>query len=268
VRRVFASTSSAAAYGYDPYGLALQATAPLTDFVYGGMFYNADSGLYLTNYRAYDPVAGRWLSRDPLGESTDPGSNLYAYVASEPVATFDPTGENPLLFMAAAGGGHVIGQLINNGGRFRCIDWGAAGAAALLGGVGGGVLSAIFKRAAAALAARKAAQMAANAIAESGGAQNAATVPRLAQTLRAESASARFTPSGALTPESIASSRQIISPGQISNPAVPPGFAKYSTPTFPSPSGNFQVHFYRNPVTNQQFYDLDYKVIFQKGIGQ
>ncbi len=67
-RRVFASTSSAPAYGYDPYGNPLQSTAPFTDFNYAGMFYNADSGLYLTQYRAYDPVVGRWLSRDPIGE--------------------------------------------------------------------------------------------------------------------------------------------------------------------------------------------------------
>jgi hypothetical protein len=32
------------------------------------MFYHADSGLYLTQYRAYDPRTARWLSRDPLGE--------------------------------------------------------------------------------------------------------------------------------------------------------------------------------------------------------
>jgi RHS repeat-associated protein len=68
VRRVFASTSNAPAYGYDPYGNALQSTAPLTDFGYAGMFYNADSGLYLTQYRVYDPASGRWLSRDPIGE--------------------------------------------------------------------------------------------------------------------------------------------------------------------------------------------------------
>ncbi len=72
VRRAFASTSSAPAYSYDPYGVPLQATAPVTDFVYAGMFFNADSGLYLTKYRAYDPVSGRWLSRDPLGEDADP----------------------------------------------------------------------------------------------------------------------------------------------------------------------------------------------------
>jgi RHS repeat-associated protein len=95
VRRVFASTSSAPAYGYDPYGTPLQATAPLTDFVYGGMFYNADSGLYLTKYRAYDPVTGRWLSRDPMGEISDVAANLYPYVGGNPVGATDPDGRMP-----------------------------------------------------------------------------------------------------------------------------------------------------------------------------
>jgi RHS repeat-associated protein len=92
VRRVFASTSSAPAYGYDPYGNALQATAPLTDFGYAGMVFNADSGLYLTQYRAYDPTAGRWLSRDPLGEMSDPAVNLYAYAGGNPISNRDPLG--------------------------------------------------------------------------------------------------------------------------------------------------------------------------------
>jgi RHS repeat-associated protein len=96
VRRVFASPTSAPAYGYDPFGLPLQVTAPITDFVYGGMFYNADSGLYLTNYRAYEPVAGRWLSRDPLGELTDLTANLYAYVGGNPVLYSDPLGLAPI----------------------------------------------------------------------------------------------------------------------------------------------------------------------------
>jgi YD repeat-containing protein len=38
VRRVFASTSSAPAFGYDPYGNALQVTTPLTDFNVCGVF--------------------------------------------------------------------------------------------------------------------------------------------------------------------------------------------------------------------------------------
>lgn len=65
-RRVFAGASNAPSYDYDPYGRALQGTAPLTNFNYANMFYEFDSGLYLTQHRAYDPSAGRWISRDPI----------------------------------------------------------------------------------------------------------------------------------------------------------------------------------------------------------
>lgn len=95
VRRAFASTSSAPAYSYDPYGNALQTTAPATDFAYARMFFSADSGLYLTQYRAYDAVAARWLSRDPVGESSDSVANLYRYVLDNPVSLNDPLGLQP-----------------------------------------------------------------------------------------------------------------------------------------------------------------------------
>jgi len=74
------------------YGKPLQATAPVTDFVYAGMFYNADSGLNLTQFRGYDPIAGRWLSRDPIGEATDRAGNLYAYVGGIPISRRDALG--------------------------------------------------------------------------------------------------------------------------------------------------------------------------------
>ena len=92
LRRAFATTSSAPAYGYDSYGVPLQVTAPITDFVFGGMLYNSDSGLYLANFRAYDPVAGRWLSRDSLGEKSGPLGNLYDYVSGNPIGATDPLG--------------------------------------------------------------------------------------------------------------------------------------------------------------------------------
>lgn len=95
VRRVFTSVS-APTYDYDTYGAALQSTATLTDYGYAGMFTNADSGLYLTMFRAYDPVSGRWLSRDPTGETSDSEGNLYAYVSGNPVTFNDPRGlDNP-----------------------------------------------------------------------------------------------------------------------------------------------------------------------------
>jgi RHS repeat-associated protein len=51
------------------------------------MQYHAQSGLYLTKYRFYDPQTGRWLSRDPIGEAG--GINLYGYVGGNPVSWFD-----------------------------------------------------------------------------------------------------------------------------------------------------------------------------------
>jgi RHS repeat-associated protein len=95
VRRVFASAASAPAYGYDPYGNSLQSTTLLTDFGYAGMFHNADSGLYLTQFRVYDPSIGRWLTREPIGETGDPLANLYGYAAENPINEADPTGLCP-----------------------------------------------------------------------------------------------------------------------------------------------------------------------------
>jgi RHS repeat-associated protein len=54
------------------------------------MQYHAQSGLYLTKYRFYDPQTGRWLSRDPIGE--EGGFNLYGYVVGDPVNWIDPEG--------------------------------------------------------------------------------------------------------------------------------------------------------------------------------
>ena len=91
VSRSFTS-SSAAAYSYDPYGNSLQTTAPQTDFGYAGMLYNADSGLYLATHRIYNPLLGRWISRDPLGEGVNQAANLYIYTNDNPINLADPAG--------------------------------------------------------------------------------------------------------------------------------------------------------------------------------
>ncbi|MCU0797071.1 MAG: RHS repeat-associated core domain-containing protein, partial [Akkermansiaceae bacterium] len=51
---------------------------------------DAESGLYYYGYRYFDPVTGRWPSRDPIGESG--GMNLYGMVRNSPVNFFDHLG--------------------------------------------------------------------------------------------------------------------------------------------------------------------------------
>jgi len=84
-------TNVVARYSYDPYGRrTLVSGSDLADFGFTGHYVHKSSGLYLAPYRAYDPNLGRWLSRDPLGESG--GLNLYGYVGNDPVNWLDLLG--------------------------------------------------------------------------------------------------------------------------------------------------------------------------------
>ena len=98
---------------------------------------------------------------------------------------------------------------------------------------------------------------------EAGGAP---TLNNLGRQLPAEEAAGAFTASGALSPTALRSAEQIFAPGTLGNPAIPQGFGKYTTQTFRSPAGPFQVHFYMNPTTGEVFYGLDYKAVFNNGI--
>jgi RHS repeat-associated protein len=51
---------------------------------------DTESGLYYYGYRFYDPVTGRWPSRDPIGERG--GVNLYGFVGNYGVNTWDVLG--------------------------------------------------------------------------------------------------------------------------------------------------------------------------------
>ena len=85
--------------------------------------------------------------------------------------------------------------------------------------------------------------------------------PRLAMDLARQEAESAFTATGELSQEAVQGARQIMPPGRLGNPAIPQGFGKFSTQTFQSPSGPFQVHFYMNPSTGKTFYGLDFKAI-------
>jgi len=94
IREVVAydGTTIESRYEYTPWGVVTRTdgTGVESDFLYTGHLYHESSGLFLAQYRAYDPRTGRWLSRDPLGEIA--GYNLYAYVLNDPINLWDPLG--------------------------------------------------------------------------------------------------------------------------------------------------------------------------------
>jgi RHS repeat-associated protein len=84
-----------ARYDYDPYGRTTKLAGDRdSSFTYTGHYAHATSGVLLTQYRAYDPNLGRWLSQDPIG--MDGGLNLYAYVSDDPIGKVDPLGLAPI----------------------------------------------------------------------------------------------------------------------------------------------------------------------------
>lgn len=102
-----------ARYRYDPYGRRTKLAGDRdADFGFAGMFWSAEAGLNLTQFRAYDPQLGRWLSRDPLRNAEIlQGPNLYTYVANDPVNRIDPLGlawtlETLANFQAKLSAGH------------------------------------------------------------------------------------------------------------------------------------------------------------------
>lgn len=83
-------------YDYDAFGnFETRVEAVANPYGFAGREYDPETGLY--NYRAryYDPVAGRFISPDPIRfESGD--LNLFRYVGNNPVNFIDPTGQEIL----------------------------------------------------------------------------------------------------------------------------------------------------------------------------
>lgn len=102
-----------------------------------------------------------------------------------------------------------------------------------------------------------------------GEAYNVANATKLADQLTLQSAKSPFTTAGTLTQDAINGSKVVpgLEAGMLNNPAIPSGFGKYTTDTFRSPAGDFQMHFYKNPTTGETFYGLDYKAIFNSMSG-
>ncbi len=77
-----------------PFGQTEQQTFPsLTNLRLPGQYFDAESGLHQNRFRDYDPSTGRYIESDPIGVGG--GTNLYAYVGSNPIEGIDTLGLSP-----------------------------------------------------------------------------------------------------------------------------------------------------------------------------
>jgi len=119
---------------YDAYGnlIAQTGTAP-SNYGFSTKPQDQVTGLLYYGYRYYDPVTGRWPSRDPIGERG--GLNLYGFVYNNPNSWIDVHGQ--FGFFGAAIGAVVGGAV---GGAVAAWTGGNVGAAVLGGAVTGAVI--------------------------------------------------------------------------------------------------------------------------------
>ena len=78
---------------YDSWGRIVSESgdADFQPFGFAGGLYDPDTGLLRFGARDYDPEMARWLAKDPI-DFAGGDSNLYGYVATDPVNGTDPTG--------------------------------------------------------------------------------------------------------------------------------------------------------------------------------
>src|ERR1035438_3842550 len=87
-------------YEYDAFGNMLAKTGVTPNaYLYRGERYDADLGLYYLRARWYNPVTGRFMTRDPYSGSVyDPASlHRYNYARSNPANFVDPSGQASLI---------------------------------------------------------------------------------------------------------------------------------------------------------------------------
>ena len=83
----------AAAYDHGPFGEDMAATGPaagLNPFRFSSEVWDGALGLVCYTFRPYNPLDGRFLSRDPIEERD--GLNLYGFVGNDPVNRWDALG--------------------------------------------------------------------------------------------------------------------------------------------------------------------------------
>jgi RHS repeat-associated protein len=122
---------------YEPYGLTAAGPTPVIGFT--GHVNAADIGLVYMQQRYYDPVAGRFLSIDPVVTDANSGGgfNRYAYANNSPYKYIDPDGRFGVVG-ALIGAGIEAALQIEMSGHITSTKsiFVAAGVGAVTGGLG------------------------------------------------------------------------------------------------------------------------------------
>jgi RHS repeat-associated protein len=128
VRLVVDSANGAIAQriDYDEFGrVANDTNVGFQPFGFGGGLYDADTGLVRFGARDYDPVVGRWISKDPI--LFDGGqANLYVYVDNDPVNGADPAGTGPREIWKCIQDGYSLSECLDDERKVLCKNWGIA----------------------------------------------------------------------------------------------------------------------------------------------
>lgn len=77
-------------YEYEAFGLVKPSTHFVNSYTFAGREWDWQARLYYNHARYFDPVTGRFISKDPLGLQA--GINLYSYVQNNPINLVDPDG--------------------------------------------------------------------------------------------------------------------------------------------------------------------------------
>ncbi|KIE42209.1 hypothetical protein SE37_06020 [Geobacter soli] len=103
-------------YRYDTFGTPKATTTFQNGYLFTGREWDKETNLYFYRARYYDPMVGKFISKDPAGFVDGP--NLYSYVQNNPINLTDPSG------LESAGYGGWEAQFIGGYGEstVSCCD--------------------------------------------------------------------------------------------------------------------------------------------------